>query len=56
MITHDITIARAFAHKVAVMKDGTIVEFGAAEAVLETPQHPYTRRLLQAVPRIRFRR
>ena len=56
MITHDITIARAFAHKVAVMKEGTIVEFGAAEEVLETPQHPYTRRLLQAVPRIRFRR
>ena len=50
MITHDITIARAFAHKVAVMKDGEIVEFGPAEQVLRYPQDPYTRRLLDAIP------
>ena len=50
MITHDITIARAFAHRVAVMKDGEIVEFGHAEQVLRNPQDPYTRRLLDAIP------
>lgn len=50
MITHDITIARAFAHRVAVMKDGEIVEMGAADEVLRHPQDPYTKRLLAAVP------
>jgi ABC-type oligopeptide transport system ATPase subunit len=56
MITHDITIARAFAHRVAVMKDGEIVELGAAEDVLNSPQHPYTRRLIDATPWIRIQR
>jgi ABC-type glutathione transport system ATPase component len=50
MITHDITIARAFAHRVAVMKEGEIVESGPAEQVLRNPQHPYTKRLLDAIP------
>jgi ABC-type glutathione transport system ATPase component len=47
-ITHDILIARAFAHRVAVMYRGEIVEQGAAEAVLGNPTHPYTRRLVDA--------
>ena len=50
MITHDISIARAFAHRVAVMESGEIVERGAAQEVLTAPQHPYTQRLLSAVP------
>ncbi len=50
MITHDISVARAFADRVAVMMQGKIVECGAAADVLTTPQHDYTRRLLQAVP------
>jgi ABC-type glutathione transport system ATPase component len=50
MITHDISIARAFADRVAVMMRGEIVETGPAEAVLTTPQHDYTRRLVAAVP------
>ncbi|MGB6102697.1 MAG: ATP-binding cassette domain-containing protein [Pusillimonas sp.] len=50
MITHDISIARAFADRVAVMMQGDLVEVGPAEAVLTTPQHEYTRRLVGAVP------
>jgi len=50
MITHDISIARAFADRVAVMMQGELVEVGPAEQVLRTPSHEYTRRLVAAVP------
>ncbi|MGE0150671.1 MAG: ABC transporter ATP-binding protein [Parvibaculaceae bacterium] len=52
MITHDISVARAFAHRVAVMMRGEIVESGDAMQVLTEPQHPYTKRLLAAVPEL----
>ena len=45
-VTHDISIAKAFAHRVAVMYEGSIVERGKAEEVLADPQHPYTQRLV----------
>ena len=54
MITHDISIARAFADRVAVMQQGEIVEIGRADTVLDAPQHPYTRRLVAAVPSLDF--
>lgn len=52
MITHDISVARAFADRVAVMMQGQIVECGAAEEVLTAPRHQNTQRLLKAVPSI----
>jgi len=52
MITHDISIAHAFADRVAVMLRGEIVESGPVDEVLVTPRHEYTRRLLSAVPRL----
>lgn len=53
MITHDISVARAFADRVAVMMRGEIVESGIATQVLGEPRHEYTRRLLAAVPKLR---
>ncbi len=50
MITHDISVARAFADRVAVMHRGNIVETGAAAQVLSAPRHDYTRRLIASVP------
>lgn len=52
MITHDISTARAFAHRVAVMMKGEIVEMGDAQEVLTHPQHEYTRHLISAVPKL----
>ncbi|MEY8247739.1 MAG: dipeptide ABC transporter ATP-binding protein [Bermanella sp.] len=49
-ITHDLSIVPHLAHRVAVMKDGVIVEQGTTEQVMTTPVHEYTRALLQAVP------
>ncbi|MDQ6878366.1 MAG: ABC transporter ATP-binding protein [Candidatus Dormibacteraeota bacterium] len=51
-ITHDISIARAFAHRVAVMYQGNVVEQGLAGDVLGHPQHPYTQLLLAAAPSV----
>ena len=50
MITHDISIARHFADRVAVMQHGVIVETGPAAGVLTSPSHPYTKQLVAAVP------
>ena len=52
-ITHNISVIHGFAHEVAVMYRGTIVEQGATDTVLTNPQHEYTRALLSAVPKIR---
>ncbi|CAA0121782.1 putative ABC transporter ATP-binding protein YejF [BD1-7 clade bacterium] len=46
LITHDLNIVRHFAEKVAVMKDGEIVETGTTQQLFATPQHDYTRALL----------
>ncbi|PRY70116.1 peptide/nickel transport system ATP-binding protein [Glaciihabitans tibetensis] len=50
LISHDLTAVAAIADRVAVMKDGRIVEEGDTSAVLHNPQHPYTRQLLAASP------
>jgi peptide/nickel transport system ATP-binding protein len=52
LITHNIGVVEYIADRVAVMQAGRIVEQGAAEAVLRSPQHEYTRTLLAAVPRV----
>lgn len=49
-IAHDLAIVRKVAHRVAVMFGGRIVEMGNASQVYDTPAHPYTRMLLDAVP------
>ncbi len=52
LITHNFGIIRDVADRVAVMFRGRIVETGPTEAVLSRPQHPYTRALLECVPRL----
>jgi len=51
MITHDLSTAARFADRIAVMYLGRIVEEGPAAAVVQQPQHPYTKALLSVVPR-----
>ncbi|AXS41647.1 ABC transporter ATP-binding protein [Breoghania sp. L-A4] len=53
-ITHDFGVVAEIADKVAVMQEGRIVEAGTAEAVLDNPQHPYTRKLIAAIPTLRI--
>ena len=51
-ITHNISLISGFAHEVAVMRRGRIVEQGATAQVLGDPQHEYTKTLLSSVPTI----
>jgi len=52
-ITHDLGIINEVADKVAVMKDGVIVERGKKDIIMHLPQYPYTRKLLNAVPKLK---
>jgi peptide/nickel transport system ATP-binding protein len=51
-ISHDLGVVRRISHEVAVMKDGRVVESGDIRKVFEAPGHPYTKTLLDAVPRL----
>lgn len=51
-ITHDFGVVSEICDRVAVMKDGEIVETGTAREVLSNPQHDYTRRLIACVPEL----
>ena len=49
-ITHDMAVVEKISHRVAVMYLGQIVEIGSRQDIFENPQHPYTKKLLAAVP------
>lgn len=49
-ITHDLSTARYFTDRIAVMYLGRIVEMGKADDIIDNPLHPYTQALIQAVP------
>ena len=52
LITHDLGVARLMSDRVLVMKDGRFVEVGPVTDVVDHPQHPYTRKLLAAIPQL----
>ena len=54
-VSHDLGVVRNLVDHVAVMYAGRIVEHAPTDALFQDPQHPYTRRLLEAIPRVRRR-
>jgi ABC-type dipeptide/oligopeptide/nickel transport system ATPase component len=52
LITHNFGIIRGLCDRVAVMFRGEIVETGSTESILKNPQHPYTKALIECVPRL----
>jgi oligopeptide transport system ATP-binding protein len=50
MVSHNLAVVRHLSHRIAVMYLGRIIESGPAAEVFETPRHPYTRALIQAIP------
>lgn len=50
LVTHNLGVAAYMSDKIVVMKDGVVVETGHRDDILYRAQHPYTKRLLQAVP------
>jgi peptide/nickel transport system ATP-binding protein len=48
LISHDLALVAEYCDRVAVMYEGKLVEVGSAQQVLQQPEHPYTRSLLQA--------
>lgn len=52
-ITHNLAVVRSIAQTVVVLERGTVVETGNVSSVLEAPTHPYTKELLDDLPRLR---
>ncbi len=47
-ISHDLAVVKALSHQLMVVKQGQVVEQGAAQDIFAAPQHPYTQQLLEA--------
>lgn len=52
LITHDLGLAAAYCDRVVVMEKGRVVETALSADIFANPQHPYTRKLMQATPRL----
>lgn len=53
-ITHDLGLLKELATRVLVMREGRVVESGHVQNVLEKPRHPYTRNLVESLPKLRL--
>jgi len=53
-ITHDLTVARFFCDRIAVMYQGKIIELADTETIFTNPQHSYTQKLLQSAPALHY--
>ncbi|HNP55212.1 MAG TPA: ABC transporter ATP-binding protein, partial [Ferruginibacter sp.] len=49
-ISHDLSVVHYIADRMLVMQEGQLVESGTADAVFNSPQHPYTQALMAAIP------
>ena len=49
-VSHDLSVVRYIADRIAVMYRGRIIELGSAEAIVDDPQHIYTKALMSAIP------
>jgi len=49
-VSHDLAVVEQLSDRIAVMKDGVIVEQGTTAQIIQNPQDPYTQRLIAAVP------
>ncbi|MGH3777507.1 MAG: dipeptide/oligopeptide/nickel ABC transporter permease/ATP-binding protein [Pseudonocardiaceae bacterium] len=54
VVSHDLPLIEGIADRIAVMQSGSVVELGPAAQVVADPVHPYTRRLVEATPRLRL--
>jgi len=55
LISHDLSVVAHLADHILVMREGAVVESGSADVLLRDPEHPYTKRLIAAVPSARTR-
>ena len=53
-ISHDLLSVASFCHRIAILERGNIVESGPPERLFTQPRHPYTKKLLDAIPRVAF--
>jgi peptide/nickel transport system ATP-binding protein len=53
LITHDLSIVSQVAEKTAVMQEGKVVEYGDTAMIYGKPSHPYTRRLIECIPKMK---
>jgi len=49
-ISHDLSVVRVLCDDVAILHHGEVVEYGPVARIFSSPQHPYTRQLLSAIP------
>jgi peptide/nickel transport system ATP-binding protein len=54
LVSHDLSVVRHMTDRVLVMQQGRVVESGLTRNVFRSPEHPYTRLLLDSIPRVRF--
>jgi peptide/nickel transport system ATP-binding protein len=55
LVSHDLSVVRQMTERVLVMRAGEVVEAGATREIFRQPRHPYTRLLLDSIPRLRHR-
>jgi peptide/nickel transport system ATP-binding protein len=52
LITHDLSVLSEIAEKIGIMYGGQMVEFGSSQEIYKNPKHPYTKGLLESIPRL----